>query len=91
MKSVTFNKSKKLRNEYDKVLAGASTFSKVEYFKEENVPFCLTHCKGAYAYDADGNKYIDYALSQGAITLGHRNPKVTKAIREQLNKGHSFI
>ena len=90
MKSVTFNKSKKLRNEYDKVLAGASTFSKVEYFKEENVPFCLTHCKGAYAYDADGNKYIDYALSQGAITLGHRNPKVTKAIREQLNKGTSF-
>ena len=90
MKTVTFKKSKKIRIAYDNVLAGASTFSKVEYFKEKNVPFCLTHCKDAFAYDVDGNKYIDYALSQGAITLGHKNPKVTKAIREQLSKGTSF-
>ena len=48
MKTVTFKKSKKIRIAYDNVLAGASTFSKVEYFKEKNVPFCLTHCKDAF-------------------------------------------
>ena len=90
MGKISLKKSRNLRKMYDRVLAGASTFSKVEYFKGQNVPFCLSHCKGAFAYDSDGNKYIDYALSQGAVTLGHGNINVSKAIREQLKKGTSF-
>lgn len=46
--------------------------------------------EGAYLYDIDGNKYIDYVLSWGPLVLGHCHPQVNKAISEQMEKGVTY-
>lgn len=46
--------------------------------------------KGAYIFDVDGNKYIDYVCSWGPLILGHGNPYVIKSISERLINGTSF-
>jgi glutamate-1-semialdehyde 2,1-aminomutase len=47
--------------------------------------------EGAYLYDVDGNAYIDYLLGLGPMILGHRPPKVTAAVIEQIqNRGTVF-
>jgi glutamate-1-semialdehyde 2,1-aminomutase len=45
---------------------------------------------GAYLYDADGNRYIDYVLSWGPLILGHAHPRVVAALTEQVARGTSF-
>lgn len=53
-------------------------------------PIFFDHAKGAYAYDADGNRYIDYVGSWGPMILGHNAEVVLDAIRKQMDKGLSF-
>lgn len=45
---------------------------------------------GAYLYDVDGNKFIDYLQAYGPIIAGHAHPHITKAIQEQAAKGVLF-
>lgn len=45
---------------------------------------------GAYLYDADGNKYVDYVLSWGPLILGHAHPDIVRAVSEQAARGTSF-
>ncbi len=45
---------------------------------------------GAYLYDVDGQRYIDYVLSWGPLILGHAHPNVVQAITEQAAKGTSY-
>ena len=42
--------------------------------------------KGSYIYDSNGKKYLDFVAGISACSLGHRHPKVIKAIKKQLNK-----
>jgi len=42
---------------------------------------------GAYVWDVDGNRYIDYVLGYGPVVLGHADPRVNKAVFEQLATG----
>lgn len=84
-----FNKSKKIYERSQKVLAGPSTFGKgMDQFAYG--PYALEHGKGAFTWDVDGNKYIDTIMSLGAITLGHCHPDVEEAIINQLQKGTSL-
>jgi len=53
-------------------------------------PVFFDRASGAYMYDADGNRYIDYVLSWGPMLLGHGNETVLHAIREQLEKAMTF-
>jgi glutamate-1-semialdehyde 2,1-aminomutase len=53
-------------------------------------PLFMKKAEGAYLYDADGNKYIDYINSWGPMILGHCHPEVTKAIQAQAAKALSF-
>ena len=53
-------------------------------------PLFIERGKGAYIWDADGNKYIDFCCSWGPLILGHANPKVVKTIQETVKKGSSF-
>ncbi|MCI2228105.1 aspartate aminotransferase family protein [Polaribacter sp. MSW13] len=50
-------------------------------------PFALeiSHAKGSYIYDIKGKKYLDFVAGVSANSLGHNHPKVTKAIKEQLD------
>ncbi|TPG37473.1 aminotransferase class III-fold pyridoxal phosphate-dependent enzyme [Mycobacterium hodleri] len=43
--------------------------------------------EGALITDVDGNEYVDLMCSWGPIVLGHRDPVVTQAVREQMEKG----
>ncbi len=45
---------------------------------------------GAYLYDADGNRYIDYVMSWGPLILGHAHPEVVEAIHQQAVRGTSY-
>lgn len=53
-------------------------------------PIVFDRVKGAYAYDVDGNKYIDYVGTWGPAICGHANDEVLDAIKEQMEKGTSF-
>jgi len=50
-------------------------------------PLFMDHGEGAYVYDVDGNRYIDYNLSHGASLLGHGHPAVVAAVQEALQRG----
>jgi glutamate-1-semialdehyde 2,1-aminomutase len=53
-------------------------------------PLIVDRAEGAYLYDIDGNRYIDFVCSWGAMILGHGHPAVTAAIREQAARGTSY-
>lgn len=53
-------------------------------------PLFIEHADGAYLYDVDGNRYIDYVGSWGPQILGHRHPAVEQAICDAAQKGTSF-
>jgi glutamate-1-semialdehyde 2,1-aminomutase len=53
-------------------------------------PVVFDKVKGAYAWDVDGNKYIDYVGTWGPAILGHADDDVIAAITETMQKGTSF-
>ena len=53
-------------------------------------PLFFEKGEGAYVWDYDGNKYIDYVLGLMPMILGYRDPEVDLAIKNQLNKGIIF-
>ncbi|HLB65247.1 MAG TPA: aminotransferase class III-fold pyridoxal phosphate-dependent enzyme, partial [Anaerolineales bacterium] len=46
--------------------------------------------QGAYIWDADGNRYIDYRLAFGPIILGHADPRVNRRVHEAIDNGTLF-
>ena len=50
-------------------------------------PIFVKDSKGAYVWDLDGNKYIDYCMCYAAMVPGHANPLIAEAINEQTKKG----
>ncbi|MCL4522286.1 MAG: aminotransferase class III-fold pyridoxal phosphate-dependent enzyme, partial [Acidobacteria bacterium] len=53
-------------------------------------PLIVERAAGARLFDADGNEYIDYVCSWGAMILGHSHPAVTAAIQDQATRGTSY-
>jgi glutamate-1-semialdehyde 2,1-aminomutase len=53
-------------------------------------PLFIQRGEGAYVYDVDGNRYLDYVLSWGPLILGHAHPAVTAAITAAAQNGTSF-
>ncbi|AXE62653.1 glutamate-1-semialdehyde 2,1-aminomutase [Candidatus Thioglobus sp. NP1] len=53
-------------------------------------PIFFDYGEGAYLYDVDGNKYIDYVGSWGPMILGHANPIIIDAVKAVLDKGLGF-
>src|ERR1700676_4222490 len=51
-----------------------------------STPIFLASAEGATLEDVDGNRYLDFAGGIGCLNIGHRNPRVTAALREQLDK-----
>ncbi len=65
--------------------------SPVRAFKNiDGNPIFFKKAKGAYLFDADNNKYIDYIGSWGPMIMGHSNPKIVNAISKQLKLGTSY-
>jgi glutamate-1-semialdehyde 2,1-aminomutase len=53
-------------------------------------PVFIAKGKGSKIYDIDGNEYIDYVCSWGALILGHSHPSVVRAVQAAAKKGTSF-
>jgi glutamate-1-semialdehyde 2,1-aminomutase len=53
-------------------------------------PLFIERGDGAYLYDVDGNKYVDYVLSWGPLILGHSHPQVAGALKEAVDRGTSY-
>ncbi len=65
--------------------------SPVRAFKSVGgTPIFMSHAKGAYMYDADGNRYIDYINSWGPMIMGHAYEPIVKAIQEKAIMSTSF-
>jgi glutamate-1-semialdehyde 2,1-aminomutase len=65
--------------------------SPVRAFKNINGnPIFFEKAQGAYLYDADGNKYIDYIGSWGPMIMGHSHPEIVNAIKNQAEVGTSY-
>ena len=84
------DRSKKLFEEAKKVIPGGVN-SPVRAFKSVGgTPVFIKDANGAYLFDEDNNKYIDYISSWGPMIIGHAHPEIIKAINEQSNKGTSY-
>src|SRR4249920_35367 len=53
-------------------------------------PRFITRAEGAYLYDAEGTRYIDYLGSWGPMILGHGHPAVVQAVQKAVTEGFSF-
>ncbi len=53
-------------------------------------PRFIKRGQGAYIWDADGNRYVDYVLSWGPMILGHAHPTVVSALEDAVTRGTSY-
>ena len=53
-------------------------------------PIFIDRAQGAYLFDIDGNRYVDYVGSWGPMILGHGHPAVVEAVEAALHRGTSF-
>ena len=87
---MNITKSKELFQRAQQSIPGGVN-SPVRAFKSVGgTPIFMQKAKGAYLYDADGNKYIDYINSWGPMILGHAYEPVVKAIQEKAEGSTSF-
>jgi glutamate-1-semialdehyde 2,1-aminomutase len=87
---MNINKSVSLFQEAQQVFPGGVN-SPVRAFRAVGgQPLFIQRGEGAYLYDVDGNRYIDYVLSWGPLITGHAHPKVVEAIQQAALMGTSY-
>jgi glutamate-1-semialdehyde 2,1-aminomutase len=87
---MNIDKSKQLFERARRSIPGGVN-SPVRAFKSVGgTPLFIKKAKGAYLYDVDGNKYIDYIASWGPMILGHAYEPVVNAIKEYAEFSTSF-
>ncbi|MEO6404824.1 MAG: aminotransferase class III-fold pyridoxal phosphate-dependent enzyme, partial [Ferruginibacter sp.] len=87
---MNIEKSKALFERAQRSIPGGVN-SPVRAFKSVGgTPIFIKHAKGAYLFDVDGNKYIDYIASWGPMILGHAYEPVVKAIQEYASYSTSY-
>src|SRR6476620_1128364 len=87
---MNISKSKELFQRAQQSIPGGVN-SPVRAFKSVGgTPIFIEKAKGAYLYDADGNRYIDYINSWGPMLLGHAYEPVVKAIQERALQSTSY-
>ncbi|MFO3797011.1 MAG: aminotransferase class III-fold pyridoxal phosphate-dependent enzyme, partial [Anaerolineales bacterium] len=63
--------------------------SNFRYWGQKKTPY-VSHAKGAYLWDVEGKRYIDYRLAFGPIILGHAYDEVDEKVAEEVRKGALF-
>jgi len=85
-----YSQSKLLFEKAQQLIPGGVN-SPVRAFKSVGgTPIFIQRARGAYLYDVDGNRYIDYINSWGPMILGHAYEPVVKAIQEYATYSTSF-
>lgn len=69
---------------------GAHTYSRGDDQYPSNAPQILSHGKGAYVFDPDGKKFLDYGMGLRAVTLGYDNEEVSDAAIAEIRKGNNL-
>ena len=88
-KTFSLQRSEQLYEQAKRYLpAGAS--SNVRIHMHDPFPILFEKGAGPRVSDVDGNSYIDYLMSYGALILGHRHPNVMAGIEKQLQNGTMF-
>ncbi|HLR37696.1 MAG TPA: glutamate-1-semialdehyde 2,1-aminomutase [Chitinophagaceae bacterium] len=82
--------SQKLFERSKEVIPGGVNSPARAYKSVGGTPPFIERAKGAYLYDEDKNKYIDYVGSWGPMILGHAYEPVIEALKEQIERGTSF-
>jgi len=71
--------------------SASQTYSKsYRYYCEGQAPAFIDRAEGCYVWDLDGNRFTDFIMALGPITLGYNDPLVNDAVRRQLDKGIIF-
>lgn len=82
------SKSNELYNEALKhIVGGVNSPSRSFKAVGGGAPVFMDRAKGAYFWDVDGNRYIDYLAAYGPIITGHAHPHVTERLIEAVQKG----
>ena len=85
-----YTNSQRLFEEACELIPGGVN-SPVRAFKAVgDFPVFIERGEGAYLYDVDGNKYVDYICSWGPLLLGHQPEAVSKAVMNALAKGSTY-
>jgi len=85
-----YKRSSALFQEAQKVIPGGVNSPVRAFTAVGGEPIFVDKAKGAYLYDVDGNKLIDYINSWGPMILGHAYDPVVNAVVEKAKKGTSF-
>jgi len=86
----SYNRSRQLQQRAEKLLPGGVD-SPVRAFRAVGgEPTFVTRAEGAYLFDADGNRCLDFFGSWGPMILGHAFPPVVEAIQQAAARGASF-
>lgn len=88
---MNFTKSEYLQTLSDEyILGGVNSPSRSYKAVGGGAPVVMKKGKGAYFYDVDDNKYIDYLQAYGPIIAGHAHPHITEAIKNAAEDGVLF-
>jgi len=86
-----FARSEQLFAEAQAVIPGGVTSARHPVkFVPGAYPIFMNRGKGSRVWDVDGNRYIDWVCSFGPLVLGHRYPRVERAVRRSLAQGFCF-
>jgi glutamate-1-semialdehyde aminotransferase len=86
-----FEKSRAYRAKiHDLIPGGAHTYSKGDDQFPELSPAAITHGKGAYVWDLDGNRYLDCSMGLTSVSLGHAYQPVLDRVIDELGRGANF-
>ncbi|MFF6998938.1 glutamate-1-semialdehyde 2,1-aminomutase [Streptomyces sp. NPDC008313] len=73
------------------VPGGAHTYAKGDDQYPEGLAPVISHGRGAHVWDVDGNRYVEYGSGLRSVSLGHAHPRVTEAVRRELDRGSNFV
>lgn len=75
---------------HELVPGGSHTYSKGEDQFPARSPRIMARAEGAYCWDVDGNQYLDWAMGNRVMILGHADPVVNDAVKRQMDLGMNF-
>ncbi|OZI10819.1 aspartate aminotransferase family protein [Bacillaceae bacterium SAS-127] len=88
---MNFSKSEQLHKEaLEHIVGGVNSPSRSYKAVGGGSPVAMEKGQGAYFWDVDGNKYIDYLAAYGPIITGHAHPHITEAIKKAAENGVLF-
>lgn len=83
-------RSEQLFEEAKKYIPGGVNSPARAFLAVDDTPRFIEKADGAYVWDADGNKYLDYILSWGPMILGHNSEHIREAVKARADLGLSF-